>query len=77
MINISKNVKKPSQILNVYKICRSDDYGYDEAIELAIVAESKEQALEIANKNYYGEWEITKKVDLTQPQVIMVESLDG
>lgn len=77
MINISKSIKKSSQILNVYKLERKDDYGYDEIIALAIVAKSEKEALEIASRNYYGEWNINKKIDLTKPGVILEESLDG
>lgn len=77
MINISKNVKKPSQILNVYLVEREDECDYDETRALAIVAESEEQALRIADNDYYGEWKIEAKIDLTKPQVILEDVLEG
>ena len=55
--------------MKVYIVERKDDYNWDEYIEQTIVAESEERAIELAKKEY-GEWKVTKIVDLSKEQVL-------
>lgn len=75
MINITKKITK-SLNLSVYILERVDDYGYDEIIRLVVVANNEKEALSIAN-DYFGDWQIEEKVDLTKPGVILEQTLDG
>ncbi|MCD3234290.1 hypothetical protein G8V06_10800 [Clostridium botulinum D/C] len=56
-------------MLNVYILERNDSFGYDEYVEQTIVAETEERAVELASKEY-GEWIVTKKVNLDKEQVL-------
>ncbi|KGN00331.1 hypothetical protein IRP63_05285 [Clostridium botulinum] len=56
-------------MLNVYILERNDSFGYDEYVEQTIVAETEERAIKLASKEY-GEWIVTKKVNLDKEQVL-------
>lgn len=62
--------------LNVYIVERKDDFDWDEYKEQTIVAESKERAIELANREY-GEWQVKKTVDLTKEQVLTKDFNNG
>lgn len=54
-------------MLKVFIATRVDEVNWDECREQSILAYSKEQALELARKEY-GEWEV-EEVELT-PRVL-------
>lgn len=45
-------------------------FVYDEIADVVVLAESPEQALEIARKAYDAEWEIENELDLDKPMLI-------
>ena len=60
-------------------VVSTNDYDYDEAREMTIVAESKEKAEEIAKKNACEKnavWK-AKEVDLNKEQVLTIDILEG